>query len=139
MVLQKDISVIIQIWFDTCKPLIEVFKHIQKHTTSTQQRPILLIFDNHEFHVSLEAINYSVDIRIVYLSIPLDMCFKFQPFNIGKQCVTSKAFQEINETSTLKLRTVPETVRRYPNKHKKEKANGMLNREFTQLLEKIKE
>lgn len=50
---------------------IEVLKHIQKHTNSIKERPILLICDNLESHISVEAINYSRENGIVYLSFPL--------------------------------------------------------------------
>lgn len=62
---------------------IEVLKHIQKHTNSTKERPILLICDNHESHISVEAINYSRDNGIVYLSFPPHTSHKLQPLDVG--------------------------------------------------------
>ncbi|GBP61757.1 hypothetical protein EVAR_31085_1 [Eumeta japonica] len=62
---------------------IEVLKHIQKHTNSTKERPLLLICDNHESHISVEAINYSRENGIVYLSFPPHTSHKLQPLDVG--------------------------------------------------------
>lgn len=37
---------------------VEVLKYIQKHTLCSKENPILLLYDNHENHITLEAINY---------------------------------------------------------------------------------
>lgn len=37
---------------------VSVFETYPKYTLSTKDNPILLLCDNHESHVSLEAINY---------------------------------------------------------------------------------
>lgn len=37
---------------------VKLLEHIHKHMQSTRDNHILLLLDNHETHVSLEAINY---------------------------------------------------------------------------------
>lgn len=62
---------------------IKVLKHIQKHTSSTKDNPILIMCDNHESHVSIEAVNFCRDNGIVYLSFPPHTSHKLQPLDIG--------------------------------------------------------
>lgn len=62
---------------------LEVLKHIQKHMNSTTERPILLLCDNHESHISIEAINYSRENGIVYLSFPPHTSHKLQPLDVA--------------------------------------------------------
>ncbi|KAI5722611.1 hypothetical protein M8J76_010920 [Diaphorina citri] len=37
---------------------LETLKHFVKHTNSSEERPTLLIYDNHESHLSYQAISY---------------------------------------------------------------------------------
>lgn len=62
---------------------LEVLKHIQKHSNSTIEKPILLICDNHESHVSIEAINFCRESGIVYLSFPPHTSHRLQPLDVG--------------------------------------------------------
>jgi transposase-like protein len=62
---------------------VEVLKHIQKHTLSTKENPILLLCDNHESHISLAAINYARDNGIIYLSFPPHTSHKLQPLDVA--------------------------------------------------------
>lgn len=62
---------------------IQVLKHIQRHTSSSKENPILIICDNHESHISIEAVNFCRDNGIVYLSLPPHTSHKLQPLDVG--------------------------------------------------------
>ncbi|XP_044762023.1 uncharacterized protein LOC123319221 [Coccinella septempunctata] len=62
---------------------VDVLKHIQKHTLSSKENPILLLCDNHESHISIEAINYCRDNGIVCLSFPPHTTHRLQPLDVG--------------------------------------------------------
>lgn len=62
---------------------VDVLKHIQHHTLCSKENPILLLCDNHESHVTIEAINYARDNGIVYLSFPPHTSHRLQPLDVG--------------------------------------------------------
>ncbi|XP_065160329.1 uncharacterized protein [Atheta coriaria] len=62
---------------------IEVLKHIQKKSSCSKDNPILLLVDNHESHVTIEAVNYARDNGIIYLSFPPHTTHRLQPLDIG--------------------------------------------------------
>lgn len=62
---------------------LEVLKHIQKKTSCTEENPILLLVDNHESHVSIEAVDYARKNGIVYLSFPPHTTHRLQPLDVG--------------------------------------------------------
>lgn len=62
---------------------IKVLQHIQRQTSSTKERPILIICDNHESHASIEAINYCRAHGIVYLSPPPHTSHNLQPLDVS--------------------------------------------------------
>ncbi|KAJ8953421.1 hypothetical protein NQ318_023538 [Aromia moschata] len=54
----------------TAEVFVKLLEHIQNHTKSTPTSPILLLLDNHETHVSVDAINFARNNGIVLLSFP---------------------------------------------------------------------
>ncbi|XP_034828899.1 uncharacterized protein [Maniola hyperantus] len=67
----------------TSELFIRVLKHIQRLTSSNKDNPILIICDNHESHISIEAVNYCRDNGIVYLSLPPHTSHKLQPLDVS--------------------------------------------------------
>ncbi|XP_030767968.1 uncharacterized protein LOC115891598 [Sitophilus oryzae] len=65
----------------TAQLFVRLLEHISNHTQSSPTNPILLLMDNHETHVSAEAINYSRDHSIVLLSFPPHCTHKMQPLD----------------------------------------------------------
>ncbi|KAG5898888.1 hypothetical protein JTB14_003282 [Gonioctena quinquepunctata] len=61
---------------------INALQHIMKHTSCSKENPVLLLCDNHESHISVEAINFSRDNGIVYLSFPPHTSHKLQPLDV---------------------------------------------------------
>lgn len=62
---------------------MHVLKHIQAHTNCSTQNPILLLIDNHESHVSVEAVKFCKGSGIVLLSFPPHTTHRMQPLDIG--------------------------------------------------------
>ncbi|XP_073956414.1 uncharacterized protein [Choristoneura fumiferana] len=62
---------------------LEVLKHIQKKSSCSKDNPILLLVDNHESHVTIEAVDYARDNGIVYLSFPPHTTHRLQPLDVG--------------------------------------------------------
>lgn len=56
-------------------------KHFQKHTKYSKERPCLMVMDNHESHISVEAISYAKDNGIHLLTIPPHTSHKMQPLD----------------------------------------------------------
>ncbi|KAF2896051.1 hypothetical protein ILUMI_10121 [Ignelater luminosus] len=63
----------------TTKIFVKLLEHMQKHTKSSATCPIILLLDNHETHVSVDAINYARNNGIVLLSFPPHCTHKIQP------------------------------------------------------------
>lgn len=66
-----------------CELYVEALQHIQKHTCCSRENPILLLCDNHESHISIEAVDYCRANGIVYLSFPPHTSHKLQPLDVG--------------------------------------------------------
>lgn len=67
----------------TAELYIQVLKHIQRQTSCSKDNPILIICDNHESHISIEAVNYCRDNGIIYLSLPPHTSHKLQPLDVS--------------------------------------------------------
>lgn len=67
----------------TAELYIQVLQHIQRQTSCTKDNPILIICDNHESHISIEAVNYCRDNGIIYLSLPPHTSHKLQPLDVS--------------------------------------------------------
>ena len=74
-------------WFGTFFRLddgaevLEVMKHIVKHTRCSVQQPILLTLDNHESHISIAVLDFAKQNGIVMLSFPPHCSHKLQPLD----------------------------------------------------------
>lgn len=61
----------------------EVIKHFIKHSTSSIENPSLLILDNHESHLSIEALELAKSNGVTILTIPPHSSHKTQPLDVG--------------------------------------------------------
>lgn len=59
----------------------------------SQDRPALLILDNHESHRSLEVINYARQNHVVMLSLPPHTSHRVQPLDVGVYSSFKEAFE----------------------------------------------
>ncbi|XP_072400708.1 uncharacterized protein [Diabrotica undecimpunctata] len=62
----------------TASNFVKFLEHFQKHVKATTDNKSLIIMDNHDSHVSLEAITYAKAHGIVLLTIPPHTSHKFQ-------------------------------------------------------------
>lgn len=68
---------------------VEVIRHFIKHTASSKENPTLLIYDNHESHLSIDSIQLAKDNGVKILTIPPHSSNKIQPLDV----VLFKPFQ----------------------------------------------
>ena len=67
-------------WID-CSIFVEYIRHIIKYTRCTPEHKILLILDNHESHISIQAIDLAKENGIVMLTIPPHTSHRLQPLD----------------------------------------------------------
>uniref|UniRef100_A0A336M6K4 CSON010990 protein n=1 Tax=Culicoides sonorensis TaxID=179676 RepID=A0A336M6K4_CULSO len=61
----------------------EVLKHIKHHTNCSLDNPILLLFDNHDSHCSIESIEFARENGILCLSFPPHTSHRLQPLDVS--------------------------------------------------------
>lgn len=62
---------------------LEFMKHFSSHAKPSKESPVLVIYDNHESHISLDVINYSRENGICLLTLPPHCSNKMQPLDIS--------------------------------------------------------
>jgi len=60
---------------------IKFAKHFVKHTKPSKERPILLLLDNHDSHLSIESLDYLKENGVTVLSFPPHCSHKLQPLD----------------------------------------------------------
>ncbi|KAH9627792.1 hypothetical protein HF086_000177 [Spodoptera exigua] len=90
---------------------IQVLQHVQQQTLCSKDYPILIICDNHESHISIEAVNYCRNNGIVsphtsYKLQSLDIS-DFEPFK-GKIKIAFNAWHVRNIGKTLSTNNIAE-------------------------------
>lgn len=60
---------------------LEYMKHFIKHTKPSAENKVLLIMDNHESHITIEAITLARDNHIIFLTLPPHTSHKIQPLD----------------------------------------------------------
>lgn len=61
----------------------EVIKHVQKATQSSSTNPVLVLFDNHESHCTLETVMFGRENGMVFLTFPPHCSHRLQPLDVG--------------------------------------------------------
>lgn len=62
---------------------VAVIRHFIKNSNSSPENPSLLIFDNHESHLSLEALNLAKSFGVTVLTLHPHTSAKLQPLDVG--------------------------------------------------------
>jgi DDE superfamily endonuclease len=65
----------------TAEKFIEFLRHFEKHVKCCKEKPVLLILDNHESHISIPALNFAKEHGIVMLTFPPHCSHKLQPLD----------------------------------------------------------
>ncbi|KAB0795100.1 hypothetical protein PPYR_11939 [Photinus pyralis] len=95
-------------------------KHFIKHSRCTKERPVLLILDNHDSHLSLEGIELCGENGVIILSLPPHCSHKLQPLDRSasvygpfKKYVNSMsdAWMRSNPGKTMSIYDIPGLVR----------------------------
>ncbi|XP_049869645.1 uncharacterized protein LOC126369338 [Pectinophora gossypiella] len=78
--------------FINCDLFLNWLTHFKDHVRPTDERPILLILDNHVSHCSIKAIDFFRANNIIALTIPPHSSHKLQPLDKGFHTVLKKYF-----------------------------------------------
>ncbi|KAJ8967719.1 hypothetical protein NQ314_002665 [Rhamnusium bicolor] len=60
---------------------LEFAKHFVRNVKCTRERPVLLLLDNHDTHLSIEALNFLKNNGVCVLSFPPHCSHKLQPLD----------------------------------------------------------
>jgi len=60
---------------------IKYCQHFVHHVKPSKEKPVLLLLDNHESHLSIEALDYLKENGIIVLSFPYNCSHKLQPLD----------------------------------------------------------
>lgn len=66
----------------TKEGFLQVLSHIQIHTSSSRDNPVLLLLDNHESHCSLTGVLFAREHGIIMLTFPPHTTHRLQPLNV---------------------------------------------------------
>lgn len=58
-------------------------KHFIEHTHPTVDKPVILLMDNHDSHLSIAAIDFAKESGVVFLTFPPHCSHKLQPLDIS--------------------------------------------------------
>ena len=61
---------------------VQYLNHFVRHTRCSKDNKVLLLLDNHESHVSIDAINFARDNGIVMLTFPPHCSHRLQPLDL---------------------------------------------------------
>lgn len=62
---------------------LQWLNHFIKHAGPTENRPVLLIMDNHDTHISLEVIEIAKSNNVILLTFPPHTSHKLQPLDVS--------------------------------------------------------
>lgn len=62
---------------------VDVMKHFIKHVSASKENPALLIMDNHESHLSIEALELAKSSGVTILTLHPHTTAKLQPLDVG--------------------------------------------------------
>lgn len=62
---------------------VQTMQHFITHTNSSKENPSLLIYDNHESHICIEALNLAKENGVTILTVPPHSTGKLQPLDVG--------------------------------------------------------
>lgn len=62
---------------------LRVMTHFIKHTNSSKDNPSLLLYDNHESHLSISVLNLAKENGVTILTFPPHSTNKLQPLDVG--------------------------------------------------------
>lgn len=88
----------------------DVMKHFIKHTCSSKENPSLLIYDNHESHLSIAALDLAKDNGVTILTFPPHSTNKMQPLDVGVFGPFKTAYNAAVDSWMLRNPGIPLTI-----------------------------
>ncbi|XP_055956300.1 uncharacterized protein LOC130012422 [Patella vulgata] len=73
---------------------VQWLNHFIEHTRASKDRPVLLIFDNHDSHITIEAIDLAKNNGVVLLTFPPHCSHKLQPLDVSVYSPLKRYFNE---------------------------------------------
>ena len=67
----------------TAELFVEVIHHFIKYTCSSKSNPTLLLYDNHESHLSIQCLDLTKDNGVTILTLPPHCSEKIQPLDVA--------------------------------------------------------
>ncbi|XP_072389642.1 uncharacterized protein [Diabrotica undecimpunctata] len=62
---------------------LRIIEHFILETSSSKQNPSLLLYDNHESHLSIQVINLAKENGVTIVTFPPHLSNKLQPLDVG--------------------------------------------------------
>jgi hypothetical protein len=97
---------------------IDYLKHFVNHVRCSKTKPVLLLLDNHDSHLSIEGLNYSKENGVTILSFPPHCSHKLQPLDRSvygplKKYINSAfdSWMVNNLGKTMTIYEIPEMVK----------------------------
>ncbi|KAE8739207.1 hypothetical protein FOCC_FOCC015298 [Frankliniella occidentalis] len=72
---------------------VEVLRHFVKYTSSSQDNPTLLLCDNCESHLSIEALDFAVENGVTILTLVPHTTHRTQPLDVSVMCPFKNAYK----------------------------------------------
>lgn len=66
-----------------CDLFLKVMEHFIKHSSSSKENPSLLLYDNHESHLSINVLNIAKENGVTIVTFPPHTTNKLQPLDVG--------------------------------------------------------
>lgn len=76
----------------TGEVFVSVMRHFIKHSGSSKDNPTILIYDNHESHLTIDTLNLAKENGVIIVTLPPHCSNKLQPLSVctpGCQCVST--------------------------------------------------
>lgn len=89
---------------------VEVMKHFIKFSHSSKDNPALLIYDNHESHLSITVLNLAKENGVTVLTVPPHSTNKLQPLDVGVYKPFSTAYSAAIDTWMMQHPGKPLTI-----------------------------
>ena len=89
---------------------VQVMKHFIKHTCSSKENPTLLIYDNHESHLSIEVLDLAKVSGVTILTLHPHCSHKLQPLDVGVFSSFKAYYYSAMDSRLLQKPGVPLTI-----------------------------
>lgn len=89
---------------------LHTMKHFIKHTSSSKENPSILIMDNHESHLAIEALDLAKECGVTILTLHPHTSAKLQPLDVGVYAPLKTYYNASMESWLLRNPGKPATI-----------------------------